>query len=305
MADQTHCKKCNGHLKGGRVWCNECGYLLIRCSSLASGRDYYPGFISQTCNPAAAPQDDTNPPPAVTPQVAPLTTAETNQNDSDTSPNVTPPTPGDFWRKITSTHTNFIKYCYSEIVHWKPQFVTLSKNKTGHCFIESLSIIFNEVAEKSQNSNVALNYAMVMPRLVLTRTKENRETPTGKTIQRRMKAWLSCKFEALQLRIPKVRKTQNFDAMKSFDIQMSTGKISNALRCLDESQKSNVLSLQEKVGKKTVMQVFQEKHPKPMKSEDSYVTNEIVDTLEHHYSIFGKINASTLRKTAMVSQGSH
>ena len=66
----------------------------------------------------------------------------------------------------------------------------------------------------------------------------------------------SCEFEALfneakalQLRIPKVRKTQNPGEMKSFDIQMSSGKISNALRCLDESQKGNVLSLQERVGK--------------------------------------------------------
>ena len=312
MADQTHCSKCNGHLRGGGVWCNECGYIHIRCSGLASGRDHYAGFICQTCNLAAAPQDDTNTPPAATPQANPLTTVEINQNDPDTSPNVTPPTPADFWTKITPTHTDFIKKCYSEIVYWKPQFVTLSKNKTGHCFIESLSIIFDEVAEKSRNPNVALYFAMVMPHLVLARRKEKRETFIGKTIHRRMEAWLSCEFEALfneakalQLRIPKVRKTQNRDEMKSFDTQMSSGKISNALRCLDESQKGNVLSLQDRVGNKTVMQILQEKHPKPMTSKDSYVTNENDHTLEHHHSIFDKINASTVRKTAMVTQGSH
>ena len=148
---------------------------------------------------------------------------------------------------------------------------------------------------------------MVVPHLLPARTKENRETSTGKTIQRRMEAWLSCEFEALfneaktlQLRIPKVRKTQ-----KSFDIQMSSGKISNTLRCLDESQKGNVLSPQEKVGKKTVMQILQEKYPKLMTSLDSYVTNESDHTLEHQYSYFDKINASTVRKTAILSQGSH
>ena len=86
---------------------------------------------------------------------------------------------------------------------------------------------------------------------------------------------------------------------------MSSGKISNALRCLDESQKGKVLSLQERVGNKTVMQILQEKHPKPMTSKDSYVTNKNDHTLEHHHSIFDKINASTVRKTAMVTQGSH
>ena len=50
MADQTHCSKCNGHLRGGGVWGNECGYIHIRCSGLASGRDHYAGFICQTCN---------------------------------------------------------------------------------------------------------------------------------------------------------------------------------------------------------------------------------------------------------------
>ena len=93
--------------------------------------------------------------------------------------------------------------------------------------------------------------------------------------------------------------------MKSFDMQMSSGKISNALQCLDESQKGNVLSLQERVGNKTVMQILQEKHPKPMTSKDSYVTNENDHTLEHHDSIFDKINASTVRETTMVTQGSH
>ena len=220
LPDQTHCSKCNGLLRVGGVWCNECGYLVIRSSGLASEREHYPGFICQTCNLAAAPQDDTNTPPAATPQVNPLTTAETNQNDPDTSPNATPPTHADFLTKITPTAADFIKNCYSEIVHRKPQFFTLRKIKTGHCFIESLSLTFNEVAKKLRNSNVALYYAMVMPHLLLARTKEKRETSTGKTIQRQMEAWLSCEFEALfneakalQLRIPKVQTTQNLDAL--------------------------------------------------------------------------------------------
>ena len=42
-----------------------------------------------------------------------------------------------------------------------------------------------------------------------------------------------------------------------------------------------------------------------MTSKDSYVTNENDHTLEHHHSIIDKINVSTVRKTAMVTQGSH
>ena len=99
------------------------------------------GFHLSNLQSYRRPQDDTITPPATTPQANPITTVEINQNDPDTSPKVTTLTPADFWTKITPTHTDLIKKCYSEVVPWKPQFVTLSKNKTGHCFIESLSII--------------------------------------------------------------------------------------------------------------------------------------------------------------------
>ena len=60
-----------------------------------------------------------------------------------------------------------------------------------------------------------------------------------------------------------------------------------------------------KKWEKTVTQILQEKHPKPMASEASYTIKENDHTLEHRYSIFDKINAWTVQKTAMVTQGSH
>ena len=43
---------------------------------------------------------------------------------------------------------------------------------------------------------------------------------------------------------------------------MTAGKISNALRSLDDSQKGTVLSLQEKTNDKIVMETLKEKHPR-------------------------------------------
>ena len=68
--------------------------------------------------------------------------------------------------------------------------------------------------------------------------------------------WLRCNFEALfteanvlQQRAPTKTERNEANYFKQFDFQMTAGKISNALRLLDDSQKGTVLSLQEKINK--------------------------------------------------------
>ena len=84
---------------------------------------------------------------------------------------------------------------------------------------------------------------------------------------------------------------------------MSTGKISNAIRSLTEEAKRGVLSLTEKVDKKTVLYVLREKDPEPCKTNlNSLVSNEHPKSLPYHQSLFEKLNASMTRKSAY---GSH
>ena len=65
------------------------------------------------------------------------------------------------------------------------------------------------------------------------------------------------------------------DEYKKIDENMSTGKISNAIRSLTEEAKGGVLSLTEKVDKKTILYVLREKDPEPCKTNlNSLVSNE-------------------------------
>ena len=48
---------------------------------------------------------------------------------------------------------------------------------------------------------------------------------------------------------------------------MSTGKVSNAIRCLFEEMRRDVFSLTEKVGMKTVLDFLREKRPKTTQSK--------------------------------------
>ena len=175
-----------------------------------------------------------------------------------------------------------------------------------------MNILFEQVAEKKSNEETALYASMLMPHLVLARTRTDREQSIGKTLERRLHAWLRCDFEALfteakalQQRAPTRTKKDEVNDFKQFDFQMTAGKISNALRSLDDSQKGTVLSLQEKINDKTVMEILKEKHPPPQAADQSYIDRRQENGLAYHCSIFDRINAGTVRKAAMATHGSH
>ena len=87
---------------------------------------------------------------------------------------------------------------------------------------------------------------------------------------------------------------------------MTSGKISNALRCLDENQKGQVLSLNDKIKGQTVYQALLDKHPKPSSCHENYKVQQPYETtLPFHPTIFDKLNSSAIRRSAMKTHGSH
>ena len=210
---------------------------------------------------------------------------------------------------ITAEHCQKLKLIYKEIVHWRPKFFTLKKNKTGHAFIDTLHTTLSALLDRSQD---ALLVAMVMPHLVLPRTKSENDGSQNQTLTRRLEMWLNGQFDdlfheakALQLRLKRYQ-TKQRDVFKEFDHHVTTGKISNALRCLEEDQKGLVLSLSDKIDNKTVNQILREKHPEPADMKVNYlVENPFEQTLPFHPSIFDQLNARTIRNAAMKTQGSH
>ena len=70
--------------------------------------------------------------------------------------------------------------------------------------------------------------------------------------------------EALQKRMPKSKSKHQNDEFKNFDVNMTSGKISNALRCINDADKGGVLSLTEIINGKSVLDILEEKHPLPV-----------------------------------------
>ena len=176
-----------------------------------------------------------------------------------------------FWAKVTPEKAIQIKDFYNQVVHWKPSFITLPKNKTGHKFVETMDRLLSAISEKQSNENIALYAAMLMPHLVLSRTTSEPDASRNKTTTRRLRMWLNGEIEelfkeaeALQKRTTKSKSNNRAkDMFRDFDTHMSAGKISNALRSVNECEKGGVLSLSEKIDNKSVLDILKEKHPQP------------------------------------------
>ena len=217
-----------------------------------------------------------------------------------------------FWSTITDEKAALLAIYYEEIVQWKPEFLSLRKNKAGHNFIQTLNVIFTALVDRGQHSTSAMKTAMVMPHPLLARTKDANDGSIGQTLSRRLDQWLNGQFEslvneakALQLRQKKTMTKHKHDTFKEFDQQMTSGKISNALRYLDETEKGQVLALNDLTKGKSVYQILLDKHPKPSElSENDIVSNQYENTLHYHSSIFNKLNAPSIRKCAMKARGS-
>ena len=197
------------------------------------------------------------------------------------------------------------------MVHWKPVFMILSKNKVRYNFIETLSRTLNSLIENNENT-FAMHAAMIFPHLLLCKTKSEIDGSLSKSIARRLKQWqdgdldgLKNEGKALQMRLLKGSRRKTETEAQHFNKLMSTGKISSAIAKLTDTSKG-VLSLDEIVKGKTVeQQTLIEKHLPSKSIDENYITPVSNETIPFHPSIIDQINGQHIKKAAMRTHGSH
>ena len=119
--------------------------------------------------------------------------------------------------------------------------------------------VLSAISEKQSNENIVLYAAMLMPYLVLSMTTSEPDATRNKTTTGRLRMWLNGEIEdlfkeaeALQKRTTKPKSNNRAkDMSRDFDAHLSAGKISNALRSVNECKNGGVLSLSkngQKVG---------------------------------------------------------
>ena len=173
----------------------------------------------------------------------PETNALPNATQSDPAPPAITTAPFDPWKLIDQELEIEINDIYKSVVNWKPRFIVLSKNKPGFQFIELLNQQMLLLVEETPNSNVAMKAAMILPHLLLPKTKSETNGSNSTTLSRRIILWkqglldeLFIEAKALQIRHPKQKKSEVNEEAKQFGKLTSTGKISAAIGCLSDKK---------------------------------------------------------------------
>ena len=250
MNFQTLCSTCRKHLRIQGVWCDKCVWVHLKCRGLKSKNDHTATFICQPCSQRPTTADEITP----TQTEAPNNANPLPQSSNDlTSPAELQAS--DFWANLTDeTIDQTLTDLYNEAAHWKPGFFTVSKNKTWLKFVEILPVIFDQGAIGGPNAKVALTAAMLMPHLILARTKTDTDTSNNKTITRRLNSWvqgdmksLFSEAKALQTRLPKGREMSDIYTVEGSRVLGSV--IGSAKSCSDFKDKKteNFIKLVEKL----------------------------------------------------------
>ena len=203
MSEQTHCSKCLKPLKKTGIWCYSCGtYMHVQCSRLRYAREHHHNFECENC-PSARTHEAliTETSASMNANIADSHTHESHTHVTQTPAPHTPDslTASNFWSNLTTGKKETLKNVYREIVHWKPVFFILSKNEVGYRFVESLSVALSQCETINHNSEAGMLAAMVMPHLILARTKKGNDGSVSKIIARRFDLWIHCEFELLFL----------------------------------------------------------------------------------------------------------
>ena len=158
---------------------------------------FYDGFSCIQCTPDnfAKEPNSTKRPLSTTPNTTQKETSpatpETNVLPNATQSYSSPPPistasfgPWSFIEtKFNQTLLKLIQTTYKKtVVNWKPRFIILSKNKPGFQFIELLNQQLLSLVEETPNSNIAMKAAIILPHLLLHKTKLETNGTNSKTL---------------------------------------------------------------------------------------------------------------------------
>ena len=143
-----------------------------------------------------------------------------------------------FWTNLNYSSHQKLNKIYEEIVRWKPIFFNIFRNKTGELFLKCMETTLQPLAENTNHHEMSKKAAMVLPHQILARATDHGDGSVNKLLQIRLQLWINGDFDklfeeshALQKRIRTKRKLL-FDEKKEFKRQMTSGKVANAIRTL-------------------------------------------------------------------------
>ena len=210
-----------------------------------------------------------------------------------------------------------INKAYDEIVHWRHNLFFVPTGSDGNSIVQELARLLQAFADGSSLECVCMKAVIILQALVLQKTSRTSKTKEHiNHLKRRMALWKSGNLNeillegrCIQKHLPKSGKYRDKVALaKSFQNQMSHGKMNKALRLLSPDPHSGVLGLNDVIPDSsqiipphTTCEILDEKHPpgKPA-SANSLLPGS---PMPMNPILFENLNAEVIRKAALKTKG--
>ena len=165
-----------------------------------------------------------------------------------------------------------INAAYEEVVFWRKNVFMLPIGQAGKSFIKEMTKMIEMWNNDGNLKDICLKAAMVMPALLLQKpTFKSKSKEHSACLTRRMKLWLEGDFDSL---MKESRTIQNVLSIKykkytlpqiskTFAKLMLQGKVSAALKLLDQQESSGISPLSD-----DVLDDLKSKHPKASATDD-------------------------------------
>ena len=171
MTDQSYCLKCSNLLRGEPSL-----YAHVKCSKLSAKREHLEENFRSVSSKTKATVISSE--KKILSYAA--THSQTLQNSKESCFE-----PCSYWYNPKKAKKELTKNIYKQVVHCKAIFFMLPRNKKGLMFIDSLKeILFTTLNDSI--AETAINCAMVMPHLILAKTRTKNDASNNKTFARQI-----------------------------------------------------------------------------------------------------------------------
>ena len=174
------------------------------------------------------------------------------------------------WKNLTNEEaTDWVNNAHREIARWSANNIfEPPKCAATTQIIREMVILLNNYNQDTPLAALALKMFFIIPKLFFQKTHRKAKTSDNvRAITRRVDLWQNNKLNELldeartiQWRLPMFHrsKDQNTDKARKFANIMRQGKVSPAIRTLDDEQTGGVLPLN-----RETIELLKEKHPEP------------------------------------------
>ena len=201
--------------------------------------------------------------------------------------------------------SSFISKAYDQAVLFRKYLFKIPSGKAGKRFINELCFCLHQFNTSSDLNSIALKTFFILPALLLQKpTAKSKAKEHTVSLNRRLDMWKNSEFDKLLKEVQYIQhKFKSSKKQKSpedvgriFAKLIMEGKLSAAIKLLDNEGSNGVLKLTEEV-----MTELQEKHPKaePV-SSNCLLFGPLNEVPEY---IFDEIDEHLIMKTALQSKG--